>query len=277
MKLDYSISRRQMGLQMLATAAAFVATPALAQMKGDGASPQLDVHFVPTPMEVVDKMLEMAELKKGEFLIDLGSGDGRIPIRAVKAHGARALGVDLDPRRLKEAAENARKEGVEDQVTFRMQNLFETDLSKADVISMYLLSSINMKLRPKLLELRPGVRIVSHAFNMGDWQPEKHERVEGRNAYMWRVPARIEGRWVLEIGGNKVPVEFKQQYQNFTGTADQGGKATPIQGGLLTGSAIAFTLDVDGKPRKFQGEVNNGAMVGTGPDAGAWNAARSPS
>jgi hypothetical protein len=275
MNVKFLLSRRQVGMQAIAAAVALAAPPALAQGFGD--SPNLDVHFVPTPMEVVDRMLQMADLKKGEFLIDLGSGDGRIPIHAVKKYGAKALGVDLDPRRLKEASENARKENVQDEVTFRLQNLFETDLSQANVISMYLLSSINMKLRPKLLELRPGTRIVSHAFNMGDWTPDQHERVEGRNAYMWTVPARIEGRWQITAGGNKFPLEIKQQFQRFEGTARLADKEIPVRDGRLRGSGISFTIEMDGKPRTFTGEVNNGAMVGTGSDAGAWNAARSPS
>jgi tRNA G37 N-methylase Trm5 len=133
---------------------------------------RLDVIFVPTPMQVVERMLEMAEVKKGEFLIDLGSGDGRIPVTAAKKYGARGLGVDLDPDRIREANENVKKQAVGDMVEIRQQNLFETDISKADVISMYLLTDLNMRLRPKLLDLRPGVRIVSHAFSMGDWLPD---------------------------------------------------------------------------------------------------------
>lgn len=276
MRLDTMPSRRQLGLHALAAAAVLAAPPARAQTTASEKS-QLDVHFVPTPMDAVDAMLRMAGLKKGEFLIDLGSGDGRIPIHAVKKYGARALGVDLDPRRLKEASDNARKEGVQDEVTFRLQNLYETDLTKADVISMYLLSSINMKLRPQLLKLRPGVRIVSHAFTMGDWPPDQHESIDGRNIYMWTVPARVEGRWQMEVGGKTFPLEIKQQFQQFNGNAASEAGAGPLTEGRLQGSVATFTLEIDGKPRKFTGEVNEGAMVGTGPDAGAWSAKRSPS
>jgi hypothetical protein len=276
MTFDTNPSRRQLGLHALAAAAILATPPALAQT-APSEKPQLDVHFVPTPMDAVDAMLRMADLKKGEFLIDLGSGDGRIPIHAVKKYGAKALGVDLDPRRLKEASDNARKEGVQDEVTFRLQNLFETDLGKADVISMYLLSSINMNLRPKLLQLRPGVRIVSHAFTMGDWQPDQQENIDGRNVYMWKVPARVEGRWQMEVGEKKFPLEIKQQFQRFDGKAESEGGVGPLRDGRLQGSVVSFTLEIDGKPRKFTGEVNEGAMVGTGSDAGAWNAKRSPS
>lgn len=276
MTLDCSVSRRRFGRGAAlgaVLAATLLMTPA-AHAQGD--APSLDVHFVPTPMEVVDAMLDMAALKPGEYLIDLGSGDGRIPIAAVK-RGATALGVDLDPRRIKEALEGAAKAGVEDKVQFRMQNLFETDLGKADVISMYLLTSINAKLRPKLLELRPGTRIVSHAFNMGDWKPDQHQRIEGRNAYMWTVPARIDGNWQLDSGGRKFPIRIDQQFQFFGGVADLAGSKVEIRDGRLTGRAITFTLDIDGKAQTFTGDVNNGAMVGTGPDANKWNAARSPS
>ncbi|WP_072395438.1 methyltransferase domain-containing protein [Hyphomicrobium sp. CS1GBMeth3] len=147
----------------------------------------LDVPYVPTPQAVVDKMLELAGIKSGDVLLDLGSGDGRIPITAAKKYGITASGVDLNPVRVKEAKENAEKEGVTDKVQFHEQNLFETDLSKATVITMYLLSEVNMKLRPKLEKLKPGTRIVSHAFDLGDWKPDKSEVVDGRNVYFWVV------------------------------------------------------------------------------------------
>lgn len=153
---------------------------------------ELDVPYVPTPQAVVDKMLEMAEVKNGDVLIDLGSGDGRIPITAAKNHDVEALGVDLNPVRVKEAKENAEKAGVADKVEFREEDLFETDLSKATVITMYLLTKINMQLRPTLEKLKPGTRIVSHAFRMGDWQPDKTAKVEGRDVYMWIVRENMQ-------------------------------------------------------------------------------------
>lgn len=147
----------------------------------------LDVPFVATPQPVVEKMLEMADVKSGDVLIDLGSGDGRIPITAAKKYGVQAMGVDLNPARIMEANQNAVREKVTDKVQFREQDLFKTDLSKADVITMYLLTSVNMKLRPTLMKLKPGTRIVSHAFAMGDWVPDKTARVDGRDIYMWIV------------------------------------------------------------------------------------------
>jgi tRNA G37 N-methylase Trm5 len=152
---------------------------------------KLDVPFVPTPQVVVDKMLEMAEVKNGDYVIDLGSGDGRIPITAAKRYGTKGLGVDINPVRVQEAQQNAVREKVQDKVAFKKQNLFETDFSKATVLTMYLLPDVNMQLRPRILaELKPGTRVVSHAFDMGDWQPDKKAIVEGRTIYMWVVPER---------------------------------------------------------------------------------------
>src|SRR5918992_2911163 len=145
---------------------------------------RLDVPYVPTPQDVVDRMLDMAKLTKDDFHIDLGSGDGRIVITAAK-RGARSMGVDLNPTRIAEANENARKAGVTDRVTFVQGNLFEMDISKANVLTMYLLQGVNLQLRPRVLsELRPGSRVVSHAFSMNDWGPDQHVNVNGRNLYL---------------------------------------------------------------------------------------------
>src|SRR3546814_538286 len=150
-----------------------------------------DVIYVPTPQPVVDAMLQMANVKEGDVLYDLGSGDGRIPITAASRHRVRAVGIDIDPQRIAEAEANARKAGVTDLVTFRNEDLFAADFSKATVVTLYLLESLNAKLRPKLLaELKPGTRIVSHAFTMGDWKPERKQNVDGSMIYLWTVPAR---------------------------------------------------------------------------------------
>jgi SAM-dependent methyltransferase len=150
---------------------------------------KLDVPYVPTPQVVVDKMLELADVKSGDYVIDLGSGDGRIPITAAKRFGTKGLGVDLNPIRVQEATANAANAGVQDKVEFRRQNLFETDFSKATVLTMYLLPDVNKRLRPRILrELAPGTRVVSHSFDMGDWMPDEKVTVEGRTIYMWVVP-----------------------------------------------------------------------------------------
>ncbi|OZI26119.1 SAM-dependent methyltransferase [Bordetella genomosp. 9] len=170
-----------------ATAAAAQAQPA-ADTTAKSRAP--DVIFVPTPPAVVDAMLQVAKVGPNDVLYDLGSGDGRIPVTAAKRFGTRGVGVDIDPVRIQEARENAKKEGVTDKVQFIQGDLFEQDLSKATVISLYLLPSLNLKLRPMLLKLKPGTRIVSHAFDMGDWTPEQTLTVDGRMVYFWTVPAR---------------------------------------------------------------------------------------
>jgi SAM-dependent methyltransferase len=156
------------------------------------AQPQLrtpDVIYVPTPQEVVDAMLKLAKVSKNDIVYDLGCGDGRIPVTAAKVYGARGIGIDIDPQRIKEANENAKAAGVTDKVQFKLADLFEEDISKATVVTLYLLPSLNLKLKPKLMkELRPGTRIVSHSFDMGDWQPEQQMEVDGRRIFFWTIP-----------------------------------------------------------------------------------------
>ncbi|HLW18798.1 MAG TPA: methyltransferase domain-containing protein [Cyclobacteriaceae bacterium] len=150
-----------------------------------------DVHYVPTRQAVVDAMLELAKVSKNDIVYDLGCGDGRIPITAAKTYGAKGKGIDIDPQRIKEANANAEKAGVTDKVVFEQANLFESDVSEATVVTLYLLNSLNMKLRPILLEqLKPGTRIVSHAFNMGDWEPEQTIQVDGATVHLWTVPEK---------------------------------------------------------------------------------------
>ena len=158
-----------------------------------------DVPYVPSPDAVVSKMLEMAKVGPKDVVYDLGSGDGRIVIAAARK-GARAVGVDIDPERIKESNENARSAGVTKRVKFVQQNLFDTDFREASVVTLYLLPGVNMKLRPKLLtQLRPGTRIVSHSFNMGDWKPARSEVVDGANVYLWIVPPREEAQRLAKL------------------------------------------------------------------------------
>lgn len=154
-----------------------------------------DVIFVPTPQELVDDMLCLAGVKKGDVLYDLGSGDGRIPITAARRYGVRAVGIDIDPDRIREANENARKAGVTKLVEFRNEDLFQANWKEATVITLYLLPDLNLKLRPRLLkELKPGTRIVSHQFDMGDWKPDKKLEVNGRTVYLWTIPGAPAAR-----------------------------------------------------------------------------------
>jgi ribosomal protein L11 methylase PrmA len=153
-------------------------------------SPSLDVHYVPTPQPVVDRMLSMAKVTKDDFVIDLGSGDGRIVITAAKK-GAKAVGFEIDGDLVKQSRDNIRKAGVQDQAEIRQQDILTVDLAAASVVTMYLLPDVNLQLRPNILsQLKPGSRVVSHAFDMGDWKPERTERVEGRTLYLWTIPAK---------------------------------------------------------------------------------------
>jgi len=169
-------------------ATSLLAAPAMAR---DEHAPPLDVPFVPTPMAVVDAMLDIAQVTRSDTLYDLGCGDGRIVVRAATRFGCRGVGVDLDPERVREANENARKAGVSELTRFEVGDVFEFDFSAASVVTMYLLPSVNLKLRPRLLkELKPGTRIVSHDFDMGDWAPEVSREVKNSRIFLWTVSAR---------------------------------------------------------------------------------------
>lgn len=182
-------------LKSLALAGALLGlSPGWTQVPADLPPLRKDVPYVPTPEAVVDKMLEIAGVKAGDVVYDLGCGDGRIVIAAAKK-GARGVGVDIDPERIEESKANAQAAGVGNRTRFIVQDLFETDLREATVVTLYLLTNVNLKLKPKLLaELKPGTRIVSHAFDMGDWKPEKKVEVGTSTVYYWVVPERAAGR-----------------------------------------------------------------------------------
>jgi SAM-dependent methyltransferase len=192
-----------------ALAAALVAAPALAQQATPADSPQAapaettpaqpekapktpDVIYVPTPERVVATMLDLAKIRPGDVVYDLGCGDGRIVVEAARRGAKKAVGVDIDPERIAEARENVRKAGVEGRVEIREADLFEVDFSDATVVTLYLLPDLNLRLRPKILALRPGTRIVSHAFDMGDWKPKAVRHLDGKTVYFWTVPARAK-------------------------------------------------------------------------------------
>lgn len=240
----------------------------------------LDVPYVPTPPDVVEKMLDMAEVDADDRVIDLGSGDGRIAIAAAK-RGARAYGVDLDPQRVKEATENAQKEGVADRTTFREQNLFDTNIADADVITMYLLTSVNLELRPRLLDLKPGTRIVSHAFALGSWQPDAEANLNGRKVYFWKVPADVSGDWTFEHNGETLQVALKQDFQKIAGTANLKGVEQAVEG-RMDGDIARIQIGSGDQMRTFAGRVNgkalepvtDGRAATDGGTAGAWTARR---
>ena len=177
-----------MRLSTLVATALFAACAATATVASDTPR-EPDVIYVPTPQEVVEDMLRLADVKKGDVLYDLGSGDGRIPVTAARKYGVRAIGIDIDADRIKEANANATRRGVTRLVKFRQQNLFEANFAEATVVTLYLLPDLNLKLRPQLLaQLKPGTRVVSHQFDMGDWKPDKTLETNGRTVYLWVIP-----------------------------------------------------------------------------------------
>ena len=197
-------------------------------------------------------------------MIDFGCGDGRMVVSAAQ-RGARGFGVDINPVRIEEANANAKKAGVTDLVEFRVANLFEEDLSKADVMAMYLLTDINIRLRPKILDtMKPGARIVSHAFGMGDWEPDQRDNVEHRSVFLWIVPAKVQGGWQID-GDQKLAVDLEQRYQMVNGKSADGAKVT----GRLRGTEITLTVEADGKTRELKGKVEGDRIVGDG-----WSATR---
>lgn len=197
-----------------------------------------DVPYVPTPHEVVEKMLDIANVGPGDYLIDLGSGDGRIVIAAAK-RGAFGHGVDIDSVRIKEASQNAILEGVDDKVVFVEDNIFDTDFSRADVVTMYLFNSVNMILRPILLDkLRPGTRVVSHTFSMNSWKPDKHITVGGRDVYYWVIPAKAAGHWIWNTGKSNFEMEVDQHFQELKLRFHLGDILFDVEDSRLSGDKI---------------------------------------
>lgn len=227
----------------------------------------LDVPFVPTPQNVVEQMLDIADVNESDYVIDLGSGDGRIVIAAAK-RGAVGHGIDLDPQRIKEARANANKAEVDDRIIFLKGDLFETDFSRASVITMYLLPSVNLKLRPELLnKLEPGTRIVSHDFDMGDWQPDKQVTVNSEGGgthevYYWVIPAKVSGDWSWSVNGQDFSMNIDQQYQELDVSVSGNSETYNITKANLHGNRIKIRA-VNGKEHYiFSGRVEGDTIVG---------------
>src|SRR5688500_7573483 len=181
-----------------------------------------DVIWVPTPQVLVERMLQMANTKSSDYVVDLGSGDGRTVITAVKKFGATALGIEYNPDMVELAKRAAEKEGVAGKAQFMQADIFQTDFSKATVLTLYLLPSLNVKLRPTILNMKPGTRVVSHAFTMDDWQADQVDSADGRTAYLWIVPAKVAGTWKIDVtgsGARSYEATFAQQFQNIGGSA----------------------------------------------------------
>ncbi|WP_454677005.1 SAM-dependent methyltransferase [Achromobacter marplatensis] len=226
-----------------------------------------DVIWVPTPQTLVDKMLDMAKVTPQDRLMDLGSGDGRTVITAAQ-RGLTAQGIEYNPDLVELSRRNAQRAGVADRATFVAADLFQTDLSKADVITMFLLSTINEKLRPTLLQLPPGTRVVSNTFRMGDWEPDAAETVTQDcstycTALLWIVPAKVEGKWVLD----GQTLQLTQHYQMLSGKLG----SADISDARLNGNAISFSAN----GVRYTGEVNGKTMSGTAAGKGNWSAKRS--
>ena len=232
-----------------------------------------DVIWVPTPQALVDKMLDMAKVTPKDYVIDLGSGDGRTVITAAK-RGARALGIEYNPDMVELSKRNAAKEGVGDKANFVKADLFESDFSQATVITMFLLPEINLSLRPRILDLKPGTRIVSNSFTMGEWKTDETAEVDKDcaswcTALLWIVPAKAQGAWQLPQG----ELTLKQEFQILSGTLKSGSNTTPIANGRLSGDQISFSAG----GAQYTGRVSGNAMEGSvksGASNGKWKATR---
>ena len=240
-----------------------------------------DTPYVPTPPEVVERMLDLVNVRPGEFVIDVGSGDGRIAIAAGR-RGARAFGVELRPDLVKQSIVNAAKAGVGDRVSFAVQDLFETALSKADVLTVYLLPLVNLDLRPRILDqMRPGARVVAHQFHMGDWWPDATDNVRDRALFYWVIPAKVGGRWQVESPDGNFALDIEQTFQRIEAKAHVERRLLPthveahttgIRDGRLSGTEINFAVNLGDGPRIFRGRVDGDSIAGIAPQG--WKATR---
>lgn len=267
-------TRKLAALCAILFAGAWLASPVTAQEKPQTYTPQSgqagkDVVWVPTPQALVDRMLDMAKVTPQDYLIDLGSGDGRTVITAAQ-RGLKAHGIEYNPDMVALAKREAAKAGVSDRATFEKADLFQSDFSKAQVITLFLLPSINEKLRPQILNLAPGTRVVSNTFEMGDWEPEETSTVGGDctsycKALLWIVPAKVGGTW--KVGDQ--PLTLTQTYQKLSGTLG----SAPISNAKMLGNQISFTVN----GAQYTGTVNGTSMSGTitGGSGGTWSATKS--
>ena len=230
-----------------------------------------DVVWVPSPQALVDKMLDMAKVTSADFVMDLGSGDGRTVITAAK-RGTRALGIEYNPDMVALSRRNAAAAGVSGRATFAQADIFQSDFSQATVITLFLLTDLNLKLRPTLLSLKPGTRVVSNTFKMGEWEPDQVFELGCDTyctAYLWIVPARVEGKWQLPQG----ELMLNQEFQKITGTLKTGASSVQLSGGRLRGDEISFVAD----GAEYNGRVSDRVMQGAFKNGGnttAWSARR---
>jgi len=260
-------------LAVPAASAAPIYTPELGQSGKD-------VPWVPTPEPLVERMLTMAQVGPGDLVVDLGSGDGRTVLAAAKNFGARATGIEYDARLVAHARRRAAQAGLgPPRVKFIQGDIYEADFSEATVITLYLMPSINKRLRPTLLKMRPGTRVVSHQFAMDDWQPDETSYLGARTAHLWIVPADVGGTWALTMpDGGTVDLELAQKYQHVSGRVRYGDIGAGLREVQLRGDGLRFRLiDQSGRTHDFSGRVDGDRMSGTvhaGGKAVAWTATR---
>jgi SAM-dependent methyltransferase len=263
-------------------AAATLATTLLAQAPQIGQVSK-DSVWVPTPERLIHRMLQLADTTEKDVVLDLGSGDGRMPIHAAKHFGARGIGVELEGNLVALARNSAAAQGVAQRVQFVQQDLFTYDLSMATVLSLYISPGAMEKLKPRFLALKPGTRIASHHFTLGDWEPDEVVRVEGRTGYLWVVPAAVEGEWVVSAGGpDDFRMKLERRYQVLTSSGERGGRIVHVLGARLRGTEIRFSaFDAGGNSRHFAGRVDGDRMSGESEGQGiaprSWSARRLPS
>jgi len=261
------------GLALVATLNLAQAQRAAAPFEPSVGQQGKDVVWVPTSQALVDKMLDTAKVTPNDYVIDLGSGDGRTVITAAK-RGARAFGVEFNPKMVELSRRNAAKEGVTGKASFMRGDIFKTDFSRANVLTLFLLPDINLRLRPKILNMKPGTRVVSNSFDMADWTPDEQINLSQDcdqfcTAYYWIVPAKVQGTWKLPDG----ELVLKQDFQMLTGTAKTGGASTEISGGKMTGDQIAFSVG----DTAYTGRVTGNVIEGTSKSAAGetkWRATR---
>jgi SAM-dependent methyltransferase len=240
---------------------------------GDAQTRTPDVQYVPTPNNVVAEMLRLTAVTKKDVVYDLGCGDGRLVITAAKRYGARGVGIDIDPQRISESRANARQAGVTDRVQFLQQDLFEADIHEATVVTLYLLPKLNVQLRPKLLrDLRPGTRVVSHDFDMAEWQPDQTVQVKGpsrqHSVYYWVIPADVSGVWRVNVpapkGARQYMLRLQQEFQEVRGSISADGQDIPLTSATLTGDRLRFTATTGDQVRMaFDGRVKGETMRGS--------------
>jgi hypothetical protein len=266
MQLSWQNPRKQIAATILTLAAAIAPIAAHSQTAKEFepvvGQEGKDVIWVPTPQSLVERMLEMAKTTPKDYVVDLGSGDGRTVITAAKKYGVQALGIEYNADMVVLSKRNAQKEGVADRAQFIQGDIFQTDFSKATVLTLYLLPNLNLKLRPTILNMKPGTRVVSHAFTMDDWQPDEIDSKEGRTAYLWIVPAKVEGTWRW----GKHELLLQQHFQQVEGLVKADSRLAQFRNARLHGDRISFSVieysGMGNVQHDYTGRVNGETMEG---------------